>query len=179
MQIKSFFSILLLAVIILTSCKKELEPQDSSPVSETAPNANPAAAPNGQNPNGQMQMQPNMTTVTTPAPVVTAPGMNPPHGQPNHRCDISVGAPLNSPVAKPAAAPQQNQVITQVTPSSTPSATITPATVNTDGSITPAPTSNTTPAILQAPVETAPGMNPPHGQEGHVCGVAVGAPLPK
>ena len=28
---------------------------------------------------------------------VTAPGMNPPHGQPNHRCDIAVGAPLDSP----------------------------------------------------------------------------------
>lgn len=26
----------------------------------------------------------------------TAAGMNPPHGQPNHRCDIPVGAPLNS-----------------------------------------------------------------------------------
>ena len=26
----------------------------------------------------------------------TAPGMNPPHGQPGHRCDISVGEPLNS-----------------------------------------------------------------------------------
>jgi hypothetical protein len=28
---------------------------------------------------------------------VTAPGMNPPHGQPNHRCDIAVGASLDSP----------------------------------------------------------------------------------
>src|SRR6188474_1027285 len=27
----------------------------------------------------------------------TAEGMNPPHGQPGHRCDIAVGAPLNSP----------------------------------------------------------------------------------
>ena len=31
-----------------------------------------------------------------------APGMNPAHGQPGHRCDISVGAPLNSAPAKPA-----------------------------------------------------------------------------
>jgi hypothetical protein len=37
----------------------------------------------------------------------TAPGMNPPHGQPNHRCDISVGAPLNSkPVAATTPQPQ-------------------------------------------------------------------------
>jgi hypothetical protein len=40
-----------------------------------------------------------MTPVQTPVPTVTQPGMNPPHGQPNHRCDIAVGAPLNS---KPA-----------------------------------------------------------------------------
>jgi hypothetical protein len=26
---------------------------------------------------------------------------------------------------------------------------------------------------------TPPGMNPPHGQEGHRCDIAVGAPLPK
>jgi len=31
---------------------------------------------------------------TTPS---TAPGMNPPHRQPNHRCEIGVGVPLDSP----------------------------------------------------------------------------------
>ena len=41
----------------------------------------------------------------TPVPTVTQPGMNPPHGQPNHRCDISVGAPLNSKPAPPATQP--------------------------------------------------------------------------
>ena len=29
-----------------------------------------------------------------------APGTNPPHGQPGHRCDIPVGAPLNSPAGQ-------------------------------------------------------------------------------
>jgi hypothetical protein len=36
-------------------------------------------------------------TNTATTPVVTTPtpeGMNPPHGQTNHRCDIAVGAPL-------------------------------------------------------------------------------------
>jgi len=33
----------------------------------------------------------------TPTGYATAPGMNPPHGQPSHRCDIPVGTPLNSP----------------------------------------------------------------------------------
>jgi hypothetical protein len=42
---------------------------------------------------------------TTPgaAPVTTAPAssvaLNPAHGQPGHRCDIEVGAPLNTPAA--------------------------------------------------------------------------------
>jgi hypothetical protein len=91
-------------------------------------------------------------TVTTPtAPQTVAPGMNPAHGQPGHRCDISVGAPLNS---KPAA---QNNV---------------PATVST----TPAqaPVNVSTPTAQQT---VAPGMNPAHGQPGHRCDIAVGAPL--
>ena len=45
--------------------------------------------------------QPPVTVSTQPTAQTTAPGMNPPHGQPNHRCDIAVGAPLNSPVATP------------------------------------------------------------------------------
>jgi hypothetical protein len=78
-------------------------------------------------------------------PTVTAPGMNPPHGQPNHRCDIAVGAPLNSPVAAK------------------------PTTVNAQPQVTMKEIPNTT--------KTAPGMNPPHGEPGHRCDIAVGAPL--
>ncbi len=43
--------------------------------------------------------QPPVNVSTQPTAQTTAPGMNPPHGQPNHRCDIAVGSPLNSPVA--------------------------------------------------------------------------------
>lgn len=39
-------------------------------------------------------------TTQTAAPGGAAVALNPPHGQPNHRCDIEVGAPLNS-VAAP------------------------------------------------------------------------------
>lgn len=39
----------------------------------------------------------NMTPPTAPQQTTTtAPGMNPPHGQPGHDCAIPVGAPLNS-----------------------------------------------------------------------------------
>lgn len=100
-------------------------------------------------------MKANPTVNTTPAPTTTtAPGMNPPHGQPGHRCDISVGAPLNSKPSQP--------VVTQNTQPA-PVVTQQPTAV-----VTPQPT-NTQP--------TAPGMNPPHGQPGHRCDINVGAPL--
>ncbi|WP_374399734.1 hypothetical protein [Flavobacterium sp.] len=34
-------------------------------------------------------------------------------------------------------------------------------------------------AQSQSQTQTTPGMNPPHGQEGHRCDIAVGSPLPK
>ncbi|MGO4904222.1 hypothetical protein [Flavobacterium sp. W20_MBD1_R3] len=95
--------------------------------------------------NGQQQSN------TNTEPTVVAAGMNPPHGQTGHRCDIAVGAPLNSPAANVAATPQQNTVI-------------------------PASASTTTQPETTI---TAEGMNPPHGQTNHRCDIAVGAPLPK
>jgi hypothetical protein len=115
-------------------------------------------------PNSQKMVNPGTTVpvsgqaVTTPLPqpvvnqaplTITAPGMNPAHGQPNHRCDIAVGAPLNSPVAKPV-----NQ------------------TAN-----TPVVPSIATPVQTTTQIETPAGMNPPHGKPGHRCDIAVGAPL--
>jgi hypothetical protein len=144
------------AALVLVSCKKELMPQDSSPVDSTAVAAatqatqTPAATPVP----ATAQMLPNPQTNVNPAPpqpVAVGKGMNPAHGQPGHRCDIPVGAPLNSP-AKTGISPQK------IIPGQ-------PINVN--------PTAGTaTPAVV-----TAPGMNPPHGQQGHRCDIAVGAPL--
>ncbi len=152
----------ILATGLLIGCKKELQPQESSTDSTavataTAPTQNQEAAQ-------PAEMAAPVAQPAAPAPVSTqtAPGMNPPHGQPGHRCDIAVGAPLSSAPAKPATTPAQK---VNVTP--TPTATVTP-------------TANQAPAILNAPTEaTAPGMNPPHGQPGHRCDIAVGQPLPK
>lgn len=96
-------------------------------------------------------ISPTTTTVAPAATTAVAPGMNPAHGQPGHRCDIAVGAPLNS---KPSAT----------------TATTTPV------SLQPPATTITAPS---APVtnSVAPGMNPAHGQPGHRCDIAVGAPL--
>jgi hypothetical protein len=97
--------------------------------------------------------QPNITMTPVPNQTKTAPGMNPPHGEPGHRCDIAVGAPLNS---KPA--PTNTQ----------------PVAINTNPA---AGQQNVTMTPVQTQTKTAPGMNPPHGEPGHRCDIAVGAPL--
>lgn len=91
-------------------------------------------------------------TISLPAsPVKSAAGLNPAHGQPGHRCDISVGAPLDG-------KPIQGANITQ------------PATNNPP----PLPINVNPPPPVQ---KVAAGMNPAHGQPGHRCDISVGAPL--
>ena len=107
-------------------------------------------------------------TIAPNVQVTNTQGINPAHGQPGHRCDIAVGAPLNSP-------PGQNN-------------TTSPSIINAAPEI-PSPSNNVSPAnsngqiqTIQATpssVPTPPGMNPPHGQPGHNCTIAVGAPLKK
>ncbi len=170
---KNILSLLVLATLLFTSCKKE-ETTEAPPPEEEATDslatANKAAAPQtGADANSVMYNQPTtgsaVTAVPTPQPTQTvAKGMNPAHGQPGHRCDIDVGMPLNSPPGKPKTPQTPSQTATQST-------TVTPAMLN--------QATTSTPAAPTTPVVTAPGMNPPHGQEGHVCGTAVGAPLPK
>jgi len=77
--------------------------------------------------------------------------LNPPHGQPGHDCAVEVGAPLTGKSTLPSA-----QSIPQPT---MPSVLTTPQ--------QPLPNANNGSARL----------NPPHGQPGHDCAVAVGAPL--
>jgi len=97
--------------------------------------------------------QPSPVTVTQqPSTQKTAPGMNPPHGEPGHRCDIGVGLPLDSKPAATGAAPA-NIVTTQQ------------------------PAQNTVVTTQQPAQKTAPGMNPAHGEPGHRCDISVGAPL--
>jgi hypothetical protein len=89
--------------------------------------------------------------------------LNPAHGLPGHRCEIPVGAPLNS-----APASTDNSSTSQVQVTSTPA---TPA--YTESALTPVPTLR--PAAVQS--SGSGRVNPPHGQPGHDCGIPVGAPL--
>jgi len=143
MNAKILLSSLAITSLLFVSCKKELEPQESTATSELvrlglAKDSTKAAAPVVQNP----AANPNTVLGDTK-------GLNPAHGLPGHRCDIAVGAPLNS-------APTQQGQTVQVNPNQQ-QQVVTTTTV--------------------APVKTAKGMNPPHGQPGHRCDIAVGAPL--
>lgn len=154
MTISNFYRRICLPVlfsVVLVSCNKETK-QEERKVGEVPPTTNPAfmnldgAAPAPAN---ATQASPAGTVPAAQQVATTAPGMNPPHGQPNHRCDIAVGAPLNSPAGQGKTQPQPQQFSPPVQQ----------------------------PAAAPA-TATAPGMNPPHGQPGHRCEIAVGAPLP-
>ena len=177
---KASFSLLLLSSLVLFSCKKEEETSATNERTNVVPFTQMAAAPATATPPAtssntayvvkeekkesvmyqyKYTMVKNPNAVATTTKIVTPSGMNPPHGQPKHRCDIPVGAPLNSPVAKTTTAPKTTVVTTPAVASG-----------------------SNVPALLATTPEATPtpeGMNPPHGQPKHRCDIAVGAPLPK
>lgn len=138
------YSLIILLVVALAACSnnssadKELSSQSSSSVSDTLKDTSTSTVPgiNTQNQNSptivtgnlnpehgkpghrcdlavgaplnskpqavtqQTQPSPITTSPVTPQKPTTAPGMNPEHGKPGHRCDIEVGTPLSQPVKK-------------------------------------------------------------------------------
>lgn len=103
--------------------------------------------------------------------------LNPPHGEPFHRCDIAVGAPLNS---APANTPptNNNQIQATVPQSSAPAPSVgnspTAPTIENAMRINPSQTQSTAPANSG----TKPRLNPAHGQPFHRCDIPVGSALP-
>lgn len=109
------FIALLVGMTGMSACQNDAPQQATPAVGETtqpipAPQdqaapapMTPSAAPDNGGSATLPQMSPGRPAAPAAAPAgATAAGMNPPHGQPNHRCDISVGAPLDSkPVPKP------------------------------------------------------------------------------
>jgi hypothetical protein len=144
---------------IIASCgdnnEKSYIPAGSGSDSVALNQPAPAATPSAQ---GTAVEQLPPATVNTAPVQPTAEGMNPPHGEPNHRCDIAVGAPLSSP---PNAKTDANKM------------TLDPTQQVQQG------TTQINVNEPSKPVVTAEGMNPPHGEPGHDCSVAVGAPLKK
>lgn len=100
---------------------------------------------------------------TTPATVTVIPTpqsaqnvkLNPAHGQPGHDCAVAVGAPLGG----------NSAAVQQVAPAAPAAISTTPLPSGLGG---PRPQFNA----------NSGNLNPAHGQPGHDCAVAVGAPLP-
>jgi hypothetical protein len=149
MKTKYISSLLLLFLMINFSCKKELEPQESS---GTIPTSTPETPSNTAVSAVQSPAAGVNSSTIQPNPNANLSGMNPPHGQAGHRCDIAVGAPLNSPPNKSVPNPAKSNPVANAQ----------------------APVISKSNATA---VVTQPGMNPPHGQAGHRCDIAVGAPL--
>lgn len=86
----------------------------------------------------------------------TSGRLNPAHGEPGHRCEIPVGAPLD-------ASAQASDAVTMPPP---------------PGSVVPPP-SGPLMAPVASPAAGGPGrLNPAHGEPGHDCAVPVGSLLP-
>lgn len=157
---KNIFISIIAALMFIVSCKKD---EQATYLKEEVDAQQPTVAVNNT-PKVSILDQAgiqNQNTVSGSA-TVTAAGMNPPHGQPGHRCDIPVGQPLNS-------TPAQAQGTQNITVNGNQSIQIDPNAVS-PGKIT---IDNKT----GKQVKTAPGMNPPHGEPGHRCDIPVGQPL--
>ncbi len=162
--------LLLASAVVFYSCdKKESSADETQEITASTSGsenvladtiaANASAGITGVDPSSV----PSRGPIATPFPAEGSksngePALNPEHGQPYHRCEIAVGAPLNN-------APQQNTAPQVVVPQQNP--------VNSTINTTPVPK-------FQVPANatgTKPALNPAHGQPYHRCELAVGAPL--
>lgn len=140
---KSIIIPFILSTLLLNSCN-DTEPFDSTKIKDSdlkptvikvdsskinePQRANEPQTPNEPQKANAIKPQPQTTQQTTPqsslqitpqnTTVKTAAGMNPPHGEPGHRCDIAVGAPLNTPAS------------TQTVQQTTPAKVVTPTGMN-------------------------------------------------
>lgn len=169
MKLNNYLYALLIGTALVLGCgDSNKDNQNTSPNANQGLNFpsslnpdNNTQAPNNGNTEGQkpIDMQPVLSPQANTQPAANPNvKLNPPHGEPGHRCDIPVGSPLNSP-------PQQATTTTQP---STQQVTINPTT---------APAPQTGSKTTDAAGNSNPKLNPPHGQPGHRCDIAVGAPL--
>jgi hypothetical protein len=143
---------LALSALVLAACQNSGTPKEATPASSAPATFNAPALPvtgSGQ------PATPAVPVTQQPAPKTATAGLNPEHGAPGHRCDIPVGAPLNSPAgnaAAPATGASPSPIQLQTPP--------------------PVP-----PPTLTQPVNSNARLNPAHGQPGHDCSIPVGQPL--
>lgn len=146
---KKVLSISLAAVVtmVVTSCQSKKADEEYVPLPAT--NAVEASVPQDPVNSSALPINPSaLPSVSEQSGV--RPTHNPEHGKPFHDCNVAVGALLPQ-AAAPASANQPVQAL---------------------------PVQGLSP-IQPAMPKTNPGvkLNPAHGQPGHRCEIAVGAPL--
>jgi hypothetical protein len=156
---------LALAVSTLIAC-------NNSETQETVDNTNPTSTNADNNSEPQLIMEETFPGSDNGAAQnnsvsgnTSSAKLNPPHGEPGHRCEIPVGAPLDSEPTTPATTTINN------TPTITPSFSAPTS--------TPVATPTFSNEGQQGKSSTPPGINPPHGEPGHDCAIPVGQPLKK
>jgi len=150
-----FLALAASCALLFSSCASDAT---DSTVQEQAPTSQPQQI--NQAPDMSV---PALNVAPTSPSSSTASGLNPPHGEPGHVCEIPVGEPLNG-SGKAAGATNQTINMAPPTNGATPTFSTMPP-----GS----------PVNKAAPSGGGSGrMNPAHGEPGHVCEVPVGQPLP-
>lgn len=155
---KTVVAIALVSVAFFTACNGEADTdaQDNYPATEASVEDDQSAQGISLSTTSGETIDPS----AAPASAGAATGgngakLNPPHGEPGHRCEIPVGAPLDSDPVNSNDLVQQQLI-----------------------------QDHAQPTTIQPQQQSSPGgnptarLNPPHGQPGHDCAVAVGAPLP-
>ena len=181
MQSKSILLFLLGSSLFFISCKKTEEASTATEQkTETTATEKPAANDASK-----------ITTTPAPSATQTTPGgqppkLNPPHGQPYHRCEIAVGAPLDGSAPAQGTTPAPVQ---QNAPKSFFKTVQTEQQANPTQPVVAAPAKQVKPTQQVKPVATQasttpnatgpkPKNNPAHGQPHHRCDIKVGDPLP-
>lgn len=153
------FALSTLLLLGLTSCKDT--GKEPSNVTIDGTTEQPVATPETD---GQAATPVQNTPEAATTGAVANNNINPAHGQPGHRCDIPVGAPLDTPPGGGGGM--------SVTPAPASSSQGQPFLVNDDAKN----------RIMQEQGQPATAnsgkINPPHGQPGHSCEIPVGQPLP-
>ncbi|MCB0758799.1 MAG: hypothetical protein KDC01_10090 [Flavobacteriales bacterium] len=134
----------LTAALLFTACTDSAAPSAGSPAMEATPTTG-----------SELPVSSEMNTMdaqNTGDQGSSTVQLNPAHGEPGHRCEIPVGAPLDG-------VPSSEGTTITIPP--------------TEG--TPSPVA----APITMPTNTNSGkLNPAHGEPGHDCAVPVGSPLP-
>ena len=146
-------SVIITTFALLVSCEKSAQSTTNTTSSAAkTTEATPAS--------GAPAANANAGTVATNS---AKPALNPAHGEPHHRCDIAVGAPIDSQPAAPNVAPQAVQTGN--------------APANAFNTSPIAPTNAPSSAAPVTATGPKPALNPAHGEPHHRCDLQVGAPL--